>query len=97
MEQNARHHREHIQRDLTRSEKEEKHNQDRSQQTNTTTKKTKHQRRFKRTLTHIISLSKYQLIPGEISLLSKGLNFIPAPKRNTQLNCYRTYYYLIED
>ena len=82
MEQNARH-REHIQRDLTRSEKEEGHNQDRSEQTNTTTKtkKTKHQRRFRRTLTHIINLSKYQLTPGEISLLSKGLNFIPTPKK----------------
>ena len=38
-------------------------------------------RRFKRTLTHnIINLSRYQLTPGEISLLSKGHNFLPTPK-----------------
>ena len=64
---NTRHHREHIQRDLTRSEKEEEYNQDRPEQTNTTAKKTKHQRRFKRTLTHIINVSKYQLTHGETS------------------------------
>ena len=67
---------------------------DRPEQTNTTAKKTKHKRRFKRTLIHIINLSKYELTHGETSLLSKGLNFIPTPKRNTQLNSYRTYYYL---
>ena len=81
MEQNTRHHREHIQRDLTRSEKEGEYNQDRPEQTKTTAKKTKHQRRFKRTLTHIINLSKYQPTHGETSLLSKGLNFIPTPKK----------------
>ena len=81
MEQNTGPHREHIQKDFTRSEKEEEYNQDRPEQTNTTAKKTKHQRRFKRTLTHIINLSKYLLTHGENSLLSKGLNFIPTPKK----------------
>ena len=38
---------EYIQRNLTRSEKEEEHNQTRPEQTNATAKKTKHQRRFK--------------------------------------------------
>ena len=81
MEQNTRDHRQYIQRNLTRPEKEEEHNQTRPEQTNTTTKKTKHQRRFKRTLTYIINLSKHELTHGESSLLSKGLNFIPTPKK----------------
>ena len=58
----------------------EEHSQIRPRQTNTT-EKTIHQRRFKRTLAHIINLSKHHLTPGETSLLSKGLNFIPTPKR----------------
>ena len=30
----------------------------------------------------VINLSQYQLTPPEISLLSKGLNFIPTPGRD---------------
>ena len=81
MEQNTRHNRKHLQRNITRPEEKEEHSQIRPNQTNTTTKETKHQRRFKRTIIHIINLSKYQLTPGETSLLSKGLNFIPTPKK----------------
>ena len=81
MEQNKRYNREYIQRDHTRSEEEEEHNENRPRQTNTTSEKTKHQRRFKRTLTHIINLSKHKLTPGETSLLSKGLNFIPTHRK----------------
>ena len=81
MEQNTRCNREYNQRDYTRSEEEEEYSENRSRQTNTATKKTKHQRRFKRTITHIINLSKYKLTPGEISLLSKELNFIPTPRK----------------
>ena len=82
MEQNTRPNREYFQRDNTRSEEIEEHSENRPRQTDTTAKKTKHQRRFKRTLTHIINLSRYKLTPGEISLLSKGLNFIPTPKKD---------------
>ena len=64
-----------------RSEKEEEHNQDRLEQTNTTTKRQNTREGLRGPHTHIINLSKYQLTPGEISLLSKGLNFIPTPKR----------------
>ena len=53
----------------------------RTKQTNTTAKETKHQRKFQRTITHIINISKYKLTPGETFLLSKGLNFIPTSKR----------------
>ena len=81
MEQNSRHNGKHLQRNITRSEEKEKHSETRPRQTNTTTKETKHQRRFKRTITHISNLRKYKLTPGEISLLSKGLNFIPTPKK----------------
>ena len=97
MEQNTRHNRKHLQRNITRPEEKEEHSQIRPKQTNTTTKEAKHQRRFKRTITLIINFSKYQLTPGETSLLSKGLNFISTPKKNTQQNYYRTYYCLIED
>ena len=51
MEQDTRHHRKYIQRDHTRFEKKEEHSENRPRQTNTTTEKTKYQRRFKRTLT----------------------------------------------
>ena len=44
-------------------------------------RKTKHQRKFKNTLTHIINLSKNHLTSGETSLFSKGLNFIPTPNK----------------
>ena len=80
MEQNTRHNGEYLQRNITRSEEEE-HSETRPRQTNTTTKETKHQRRFKRTITHITNLSKHKLTPGETSLLSKGPNFIPTPKK----------------
>ena len=41
--------------------------------------KKQNSRRFKRTITHnITNLGKYQLTTGEISLLSKGLTFIPT-------------------
>ena len=73
---------ENIHRNHTRSEKKEEHSQNRPRQTNTTTtEKTKQQRKFKRTLPLIINLSKYHLTPGETSLLSKGLNFIPTSKK----------------
>ena len=81
MEQDTRHNRKHLQRNLTRLQEKEKHSEIRSKQTNPTTKETKHKRRFQRTLTHITNISKYKLTPGETSLLSKGLNFIPTPKK----------------
>ena len=73
MDKDTRHNRQYIQRNYTRTEEKEEHSEDRLRPTSTTiTEKTKHQRRFKRTLTHnIINLSRYQLTPGETSLLSK--------------------------
>ena len=62
MEQDTRDHREYIQRDHTQLEKKEEHSKNRPRQTNSTTiEKTKHHRSFKRTLTHIINLSKHHL------------------------------------
>ena len=83
MDQGTRHNRQHIQRNHTRTEEKEEYYENRSRPTSTTTtEKTKHQRRFKRTLTNnIINLSRYHLTPRETSLLSKGLNFIPTPKK----------------
>ena len=81
MEQDTRYNRKYLQRDITRPHKKEEYNETRTEQINTTTKKTKHQRRFQRTITHITNISKYKLSPGETSLLSKGLNFIPALKK----------------
>ena len=80
MEQDTRHNRKHFQRNITRPQEKEKHSETRSKQTNSTTKETKHKRRFQRTITHITNISKYKLTPGETSLLSKGLNFIPKQK-----------------
>ena len=90
MEQNTRHNREHLQRNITRSEEEEEHSETRPRQTNTT-KETKDQRRFKRTITHITNLSKHKLTPGETSLLWKGLNFIPTPKKEHPAKTTTTY------
>ena len=69
---------ENISKDHIRLEKKE-HSENKLRQTNTTKEKTKHHKTFKRTLTHIINLSKHHLTPGETSLLSKELNFIPTP------------------
>ena len=83
MDIDTRHNRQYIQRNYTRTEEKEEYSEDRSRPASTTiTEKTKHQRRCKRTLIHnIINLSGYQLTPGETSLLSKGINFIPTPKK----------------
>ena len=83
VDQDTRNNRQHLQRNHPGTEEEEEYHQNISRPSrSTTTEKTKHQRRLKRTLTHnIISLSRYQLTPGEISLLSKGLNFIPRPNK----------------
>ena len=81
MEQDTRHNRKHLQRNSTRPQEKEKYSETRSKQTNSTTKETKHKRRFHRTLTHITNISKCKLTPGETSLLSEGLNFIPTPKK----------------
>ena len=72
---------ENISRNITRPQEKEEHSEIRTKQINTTANETKHQRRFQRTITHIINISKYKLTPGETSLLSKGLNFIPTPKK----------------
>ena len=50
--------------------------------------------RFKRIITHnIINLSRHQLTHGETSLLSKGLNVIPTPKKkNIQPRFYKIFY-----
>ena len=79
MDQDTGNNRQHPQRDYARTKKKEKHHKNRSRPPRSTlAKKAKHQRRFKRTITHnITNLSKHQLTPGKISLLSKGLNFIP--------------------
>ena len=81
--QDTRNNRQHLQRNHSGTEEEEEYHQNRSRHSSSTsTEKTKHQRRFERTLTHNnINLSIYQLTPGEISLLSKGLNFIPTPNK----------------
>ena len=83
MDQDTRNIRQHHQRNHPGTEEEEEYHQNRSRPSRSTiTEKTEHQRRFKRTLTHnIINLSRYQMIPGEISLLSKGLKFIPTPNK----------------
>ena len=75
--------RQHLQRDHSRTKKEEKHHQKRSRPPgSTSTEKAKPHRMFKRTVNHnITSLCKYQLTPGEISLLCKGLKFIPKIHR----------------
>ena len=72
-----------LQRNHPGTEEEEEYHQNRSGPSrSTTTEKTEHQRRFKRTLTYIIiNLSRYHLTPGEKSLLSKGLNFIPTQNK----------------
>ena len=99
MEQNTRHNRKHLQRNITRPQEKEEHSETRTKQTNTTAKETKHQRRFQRTITHIINISKYKLTPGETSLLPKGLNFIPTPKKEHPVKLLQDilYYSLIED
>ena len=82
MDQGTRNNRQYLQRNHPRTEEEEEYHQNRSRPTrSTSTEKTKHQRRFKRIPTHIINLSIHQLTPGETSLLSKGLNFIPTPNK----------------
>ena len=83
MDKDSGDNRQYIQRHHTRTEEKEEHSKDRSRPTSTIiTEKTKHQRRFKRTLTqNIINLSRSQLKSGETSLLSKGLNFIPTLKK----------------
>ena len=99
MDQDIRNNRQQLQRNYPGTEEEEDYYQNRSiPSRSTTTEKTKHLRRFKRTLTHnIINLSRHQLTPGEISLLSKGLNFIPRQIKNTKANLYWIFYYLIEN
>ena len=50
--------------------------------------------RYKKPNIPITNLSNHQLSRDEITLLSKGLNFIPTPKRDHPTKCYRTHYYL---
>ena len=67
-------------RNHPRITKKEKYHQNRSKLPGSTPlEKAIHQRGFTRTITHnITNISKHQLTPGEISLLSIGLNFIPT-------------------
>ena len=60
MDKDTGHNRQYIKRNHTRTEEKEEYSEDRSRPASTTiTEKTKHQRRFKRTLTHnIINLSR---------------------------------------
>ena len=83
MDQDTRNHRQYLQTNHPGTEEEGECHQNRSGPSwSTTTEKTKHQNKFKRTLAHsIINLSRYQLTPEEKALLSKGLNFIPTPNK----------------
>ena len=83
MDEDTGNNRQHLQQDHSRTKKDEKHHQNRSRPPgSTSTEKAKHQRRFKRTITHnITNISNYQLTPGEIPLLSKGLNFTSQPHK----------------
>ena len=83
MDKDTGNNRQHLKRGYSRTKMEEKHHQNRSRPPrSTSTEKAKHQKRFKRIITYnIINLSKYQLTPGEMSLLSKGLNFILTPHK----------------
>ena len=47
----------------------------------------------------ITNLSNCHLSRDEINLLSKGLNFIPTPRRDhpAKIKCFKTYFFLIEE
>ena len=81
MEQDPRNHGYNSQRNQPRTEKEEEYILPRAGITgNSGTKEVKHQCRFKKNQpNNIINLSSHTLTPGETSLLTKGLNFIPTP------------------
>ena len=85
MDQDTGNNRQHLQRDYARTKKEEKHNQNRSRPPgSTSTERAKYQRRFKRMITHnITNLSKYQLMPGEISVLSISSQLYPYTIQGT--------------
>lgn len=62
-----------------------------TQDSTETTQQKRKNRRFNRPKTNIINLSKYTLKPGELSLLNKGLNFIPTPRKDHPAKLLQDY------
>ena len=51
--------------------------------------------RYKKPNIAIANLSNYQLSKVQVTLLTKGLNFIPTPRKDYPAKYFRIYYYLI--